>query len=110
MDRIKARLEIGLDRYGHGVRVNDNTQSWGTKHDSWMEMADEELLDCMIYVVADYIRLTRGVDDSFAFETTFFYNKDEVDDNKSILYILEHWEYIDSQKHKNIIGALFNII
>ena len=53
---LNARLDLGLERYGHGVRVDDDTRTWGTPKDSWMEMAKEELLDAIIYVVADYIR------------------------------------------------------
>ena len=53
---LNARLDLGLVRYGHGVRVDDDTTTWGTPKNSWMEMAKEELLDAIIYVVADYIR------------------------------------------------------
>ena len=60
MEQLRERLALGLKRYGHGVRVNDDTTTWGTKENSWMEMAREELLDCLIYVVADYIRQNRG--------------------------------------------------
>ena len=35
---IKARLAIGLETYGHGVRVEDDTTQWGTEVNSWLEM------------------------------------------------------------------------
>ena len=45
LDAIEARLAIGVETYGHGVRVNDDTTQWGTKRNSWLEMALEELDD-----------------------------------------------------------------
>jgi len=60
---ILGRLELGLKRYNHGVRVDDDTRTWGTPKDSWMEMAKEELLDAIIYTVADYIRNVRSEGD-----------------------------------------------
>ena len=57
MEEILSRLELGLRKYNHGVRVNDDTRTWGTRMNSWMEMAKEEFLDAIIYVVADYIKM-----------------------------------------------------
>ena len=56
LDAIVARLAIGVETYGHGVRVNDDTTQWGTKVDSWLEMGLEELDDLAIYVTAQYLR------------------------------------------------------
>lgn len=56
LDAIEARLAIGVETYGHGVRVNDDTTQWGTKKNSWLEMALEELDDLAIYVQADELR------------------------------------------------------
>ena len=56
LDAIEARLAIGVETYGHGVRVNDDTTQWGTKRNSWLEMALEELDDLAIYVQADELR------------------------------------------------------
>ena len=56
LNLVRERLAIGRERYGHGVRPHDDTRQWGTKRDSWLEMAQEELIDGMIYVCADYIR------------------------------------------------------
>ena len=58
-DAIKSRLAIGLETYGHGVRVNDDTTQWGTKTDSWLEMGLEEIDDLAIYVIAETIRYGR---------------------------------------------------
>ena len=56
---IKQRMDLGRQRYGHGVRVNDNTTQYGTDKDAWELMALEEILDGMIYSAAAIIRLRR---------------------------------------------------
>lgn len=55
-EAVRARLDLGRERYGHGVRVNDDTTQWGTKTDSWLEMALEEIDDLAIYVAAQLCR------------------------------------------------------
>ena len=55
-DAAQARLDLGRERYGHGIRVNDDTTQWGTKTDSWLEMALEEIDDLAIYVAAQLVR------------------------------------------------------
>ena len=59
MNMLKQRLELGQKRYGHGVRVNDDTTQWGTEENSWELMMLEEALDGMIYSAAAMIRLRR---------------------------------------------------
>lgn len=59
VDLITARMHIGLERYGHGLRIDDNTTQWGTKEDSWEEMALEEILDGMVYTAAAILRLKK---------------------------------------------------
>tara|TARA_Y100000592_G_scaffold31076_1_gene49549 strand:+ start:785 stop:1147 length:363 start_codon:yes stop_codon:yes gene_type:complete len=58
-DAIKSRLAIGLETYGHGVRVMDDTTQWGTNTDSWLEMGLEEIDDLVIYVIAELTRYMR---------------------------------------------------
>ena len=60
VDAITGRLAIGLETYGHGVRVNDDTTQWGTKTDSWLEMGLEEIDDLAIYVIAQLLREAGG--------------------------------------------------
>lgn len=60
-EAIRARLDLGRERYGHGIRVEDDTTQWGTKTDSWLEMGLEEIDDLAIYVIA---QLLRRVNDS----------------------------------------------
>ena len=57
---IKERMDLGLERYGHGVQVNDDTRQWGTKKHNWSEMALEEVLDGMIYMAAQIIRILKN--------------------------------------------------
>ena len=59
VDLIVSRMDIGLERYGHGLRIDDNTTQWGTKDDSWEEMALEEILDGMVYTAAAILRLKK---------------------------------------------------
>ena len=57
LDLIQGRMAIGEDRYGHGIRKNDDTTQWGTKLDSWTEMGLEEALDLTIYLSAQLLRV-----------------------------------------------------
>ena len=60
MELIEARLNLGRERYGHGVKVNDNTENYGTPSNNWEEMALEEVLDGMIYMTAQILRIRRA--------------------------------------------------
>ena len=92
---IKSRLAIGRERYGHGVRSTDDTRQWGTKVNSWMLMAEEELLDALIYVAADYIRKHNL--------------STEPDDNDLIERCIFEPFIIKSNYHQNLIIKLKNI-
>jgi hypothetical protein len=59
MELLEKRLALGKDRYGHGVRVDDDTREWGTEENSWELMMLEEALDGMIYSAASMIRILR---------------------------------------------------
>ena len=54
---IYGRLKKGEKEYGHKIRVMDDTTTWGTKNNSWLEMAVEEIADSIIYVLTHYMRL-----------------------------------------------------
>ena len=60
MELIKGRLQLGRERYGHGVRVNDDTRTFGTESDNWELMLLEEVLDAQIYCAAAMIRLMKS--------------------------------------------------
>ena len=59
LELLKKRLELGKNRYGHGVRIDDDTTKYGTKSDDWELMLLEEVLDGMIYSAASMIRILR---------------------------------------------------
>ena len=104
---LTERLELGLKRYDHGVRVNDDTRSWGTPKNSWIEMAREELLDSVIYILADYIRMIRSKGDDAPLS---FRRNDEPDDNKLIMSIVDEWSDIESPQHKMLLWNLFKML
>lgn len=54
--RLLDRAEKGKRVYGHGVQPKDDTRQWGTMTNDWFEMAEEELLDAIMYISADYHR------------------------------------------------------
>jgi hypothetical protein len=100
MDLFRQRLDLGRERYGHGVRSTDDTRKWGTPRNSWMDMCLEELLDGAIYVCADYIRFN-WVDGQVGH-----------DDNDIILDLLEHPEQMSSSspKHFKLVMTLKGLI
>ena len=57
LEMIQERMEVGKKRYGHGLRINDDTRQWGTGEDSWTEMGLEEVLDLSIYLSAQILRI-----------------------------------------------------
>lgn len=59
MKLLQERLDLGKERYGHGVRVDEDTRTFGTKDNDWELMALEEMLDGLIYTTASIIRLRR---------------------------------------------------
>lgn len=59
LDILRERLALGADRYGHGLRTEDDTTQWGTKEDSWAEMGLEEILDMTIYLACALLRVRR---------------------------------------------------
>ena len=56
---LKERMQMGIKKYGHGVRVDQNTQDFGTCEDDWELMALEEMLDGLIYTTSSIIRYRR---------------------------------------------------
>lgn len=66
LEIIKERMKVGKERYGHGLRIDDDTRQWGTKMNSWTEMALEEMLDGMIYISAQMLRMMYNEQDNFS--------------------------------------------
>jgi hypothetical protein len=109
--KIQGRLDLGRKRYGHGVRVDDNTREWGTQRNSWCEMAEEELLDCVVYVIADYIRQSRDNTgkEPLVYRNDFFI-KVPGDDNSLIIHIWRHKERMDPCTTKTILFSLESLL
>ena len=99
LGELTGRLELGLRKYNHGVRVDDDTRDWGTPVNSWLHMAREEFLDAMIYVAADYIR-----------KSGLKRDEGEEDDNKLIMRVIGKYIEIKSSKHKMLLWQLFNLL
>jgi len=98
-DLILDRMEIGRARYGHGLRVEEDTTNFGTPVNSWLHMALEEYLDAYIYVLCDYIRKH---DD--------YRRTDVEDDNQRILYLMENMDEIESEEHVIMLKYLTELI
>lgn len=98
-DYINDRLNLGKARYGHGVRVNDDTTTFGTPFNSWMQMALEEYLDAVIYLMADYIRNHEPPRED-----------DEEDDNERIMDFIMNRDTIQSRKHREMLDMLTQLI
>tara|TARA_B110000261_G_scaffold118200_1_gene131880 strand:- start:1 stop:222 length:222 start_codon:yes stop_codon:yes gene_type:complete len=62
-------------------------------------MARDEFLDAMIYIAADYIRVSGMKRD-----------ENETDDSKRIMYVIDHYSDLTSAKHKMLIWNLFNML
>ena len=95
---VLERLELGRKRYGHGVRVDDDTRQFGTPADSWLHMALEEHIDAIIYLLADYIK---KYDSSRTSETD--------DDNQRILYYLMNPEQVYGV-HSSMLSFLKKLV
>ena len=117
-EQLIGRLELGKTRYGHGVIVNSDTREWGTPQNSWIDMCVEELLDAVIYIVADYIRKGRE-SEKLMCELELDYKIDSVkhllephddDDNALIMHIVKNYNKIESPKHNILVWNLMNML
>lgn len=61
INRVIERMKKGYDSYGHGLRKDDDTRQYGTKMNSWYEMAEEEILDAIVYISAQQLRKNETV-------------------------------------------------
>lgn len=124
---ILERLRLGKSKYGHGVRVDMDTMTWGTKKSSWLEMAREEFLDAIVYVIADYIDKGRksvpknmsSLEIEYYFARDFMHCKNpkkwleehrELDDNGLIMFIYDHIDEIPYCFHSKTVKLLTSMI
>ena len=103
--QLRERFNVGMKRYGHGVIIDSDTRNWGTPRNSWIDMAVEEFLDAVIYIVADYVREWRTRCPLIAEYTI----KSE-DDNGLIIHIIHNYTRMESPKHKMLVWNLINMI
>lgn len=54
---IQGRLDVGKDRYGHGIIVDDDLSQYGCT--GWLSMAMEEVLDQTIYLATKIVKIQR---------------------------------------------------
>jgi len=108
---LLQRLQLGKSKYGHGVRVDLDTTTWGTPKNSWLEMAKEEFLDGIIYIVCDYIRWGRNNPITTMCKLEIQHNQEpQKDDNQLIMYIIRNVDRIESDSHRRVLLTLFNLI
>lgn len=114
MERLLLqRLNLGKSKYGHGVRVDLDTVTWGTVKNSWLEMANEEFLDGIVYIACDYIRRGRKnpITTVCALEREFIStNTSQPDDNELILYIIRNAERVESDHHRKMLLTLISLV
>ena len=97
-EAVIDRMKMGKMKYGHGVRIMDDIVTWGTVKNSWLEMASEELLDAIIYVIADYLRTEERIHDEEA-----------KDDNDLIMHIFDNVNTVSSEKHHALLSGLISM-
>ena len=96
IELVSERLNLGKAKYGHGVRTNMDTTTWGTPKNSWIDMAEEEDLDAIVYTIADYIRK--------------FEEPSEPDDNERILEYTKRPEHMLSPCHQRLVESLKELV
>ena len=96
LELIIGRMALGRERYGHGVRPKDDTTQWGTRSNSWLEMAQEEIIDAIVYTCADYIR-----------KEDLEYHEDA---NDLILKYILNPELVKTKFHNNLLKSLKEIL
>ena len=57
LEKIRRRFVFGFKKYQHGITIKTDTRTLGTELDSWLEMAEQELLDGTNYSAANICRL-----------------------------------------------------
>jgi len=96
IELVSERLNLGKEKYGHGVRTHMDTTTWGTPKNSWIEMAMEEYLDAIVYTVADYIRK--------------FEEPSQPDDNIRIMELTKNPEHMLSSCHEKLVNSLKELV
>ena len=93
MKLIQGRLDIGRERYGHGVIVDDDLSKYGCT--GWLSMAMEEVLDQTIYLATKIVKIQRQE----------LREKPLVDQIKTLQGTISHLQYKINDQDK-LIGDL----
>jgi|TARA_B100001094_G_scaffold269768_1_gene274135 hypothetical protein len=107
---LLQRLQLGKSKYGHGVRVNSDTTTWGTSKDSWLEMANEEFLDGIIYITCDYLRKGRDKIQGASKLEVEFNDASQEYDNELIMYVIDNHQRMESEGHKKALITLLDLV
>ena len=59
MPKIERRLEIGIERYGHGIIALDDTTQYGSESNDWLDMMEEECIDALVYCASKRAQMKR---------------------------------------------------
>lgn len=110
---LNARLSLGRERYGHGVIVSNDTKQFGTETNDWLEMAQEELLDGIIYMAAHIIRGRHSLADSMNIPRGASREEGVIDDNQEIMNLvntrMELYTEREFKGQDNIIDDIINL-
>lgn len=103
---LNSRLEFGRKKYGHGVIIDIDTRTFGTKSNDWELMALEEMLDGIIYTAASIIRLYRDHNYHSDREKEKTSVDGVLDDNEEIMETIKKFINRNNKNNKNKLWEL----
>lgn len=92
---FEERFRRGRETYGHGVRVHQEGMDW-------IQETREELMDAIIYLIADYIRAGR--------EAVGYQPIEKEDDNETIMNIIVNYSAMKEGRHRRHVSHLLLIL
>lgn len=102
---IDTRLFLGKNKYGHGVRINDDMADYTVSHqNSFLEMQCEEILDGIIYTTSSYLR---WISDTYGIEF-----EKGLDNNKQIKEVVSVGVAFNDEislKYKNLLDNMIKV-
>jgi hypothetical protein len=89
--KLRSRLQLGKERYGQGVVTSDAY--------NWINEAEEELLDCIIYILANYVK-------------HYQYKPfgEERDDNRNMMYLWRNKHFMEPCTTKTMLFSLESLV
>jgi intein-encoded DNA endonuclease-like protein len=92
---FEERFRRGKETYGHGVRVDQEGMNW-------IQETREELMDAVIYLIADYIRSGR--------EAVGYQPIEKEDDNETIMNIIKNYSAMKEGRHRRHVSSLLRML